>query len=59
MLSRLHEHGKLTRHGDPGHLWLPHPPPRPLPLDADSEFDDGASPKFPGCDNTFQKVKKK
>ncbi|WVZ67708.1 hypothetical protein U9M48_016752 [Paspalum notatum var. saurae] len=24
---------------------------------ADSEFDDGTSPKFPGCDNTLQKVK--
>ncbi|KAL6840392.1 hypothetical protein ACP4OV_030202 [Aristida adscensionis] len=22
-----------------------------------SEFEDGVSPKFPGCDNTFQKVK--
>ena len=24
---------------------------------AASEFDDGTSPKFPGCDNTLQKVK--
>ncbi|OEL20495.1 Signal peptide peptidase-like 3 [Dichanthelium oligosanthes] len=24
---------------------------------AGSEFDDGTSPKFPGCDNTLQKVK--
>ncbi|KAJ1286790.1 hypothetical protein BS78_03G378800 [Paspalum vaginatum] len=24
---------------------------------ADSEFDDGTSPKFPGCDNILQKVK--
>ncbi|TVU36068.1 hypothetical protein EJB05_17981, partial [Eragrostis curvula] len=24
---------------------------------ADSEFEDGVSPKFPGCDNPFQKVK--
>ncbi|KAK3162822.1 hypothetical protein QOZ80_1BG0094260 [Eleusine coracana subsp. coracana] len=24
---------------------------------ADSEFEDGISPKFPGCDNTSQKVK--
>jgi signal peptide peptidase-like 2B len=24
---------------------------------ADSEFEDGISPKFPGCDNPFQKVR--
>lgn len=25
---------------------------------ADSEFEDGTSPKFPGCDNPFQKVRR-
>ncbi|XP_062208703.1 signal peptide peptidase-like 3 [Phragmites australis] len=29
----------------------------PPAVGADSEFEDGISPKFPGCDNTFQKVK--
>uniref|UniRef100_A0A0D9V9G3 PA domain-containing protein n=1 Tax=Leersia perrieri TaxID=77586 RepID=A0A0D9V9G3_9ORYZ len=29
----------------------------PTAAAADSEFEDGVSPKFPGCDNPFQKVK--
>ncbi|KAL6616602.1 hypothetical protein ACP70R_038872 [Stipagrostis hirtigluma subsp. patula] len=29
----------------------------PAAAAADSEFEDGVSPRFPGCDNTFQKVK--
>jgi signal peptide peptidase-like protein 2B len=30
---------------------------RTVAAGAASEFDDGTSPKFPGCDNTLQKVK--
>ncbi|XP_006645218.1 signal peptide peptidase-like 3 [Oryza brachyantha] len=29
----------------------------PAAAGQDSEFEDGTSPKFPGCDNPFQKVK--